>query len=108
MVVTAQLSRPRIQRRVNRMRRVDLNPYFVRIVTTQPGGTTTEKDTGFASRESAIEACDQLQREIDEDCEARRVYVLDVDKVPIAAGSERRGNRSASHRREREQQFNAR
>jgi hypothetical protein len=28
-----------------------------------------------------------LQREFDEDCEPKRAYVLDADKVPIMAAS---------------------
>ncbi len=73
--------------------------HYVRIVTTHKGGATTEDDIRFASRQSAIEACERLQAEFDADCDPKRAYVLDAHKVPIAAGGEHRSNQNRSQRK---------
>jgi hypothetical protein len=82
------------------MQRLEFELYFVRIVTTHKGGATSDsEDIRFATRESAIATADKLQTEFDEDCEPRRALVLDVRKVPIAAGGERRSSPNSSQQR---------
>ena len=78
------------------MQRLELEIFFVRIVTTHKGGAMSETEVRFSSRESAITECDRLQAEFDADAEPKRAYVLDWRRVPIAAGGEPAANRRRS------------
>jgi hypothetical protein len=79
------------------MQRLELEIFFVRIVTTHKGGATSDsEDIRFATRESAIATADKLQAEFDEDCEPRRAYVFDWHRIAIAAGGEPAANRRRS------------
>jgi len=60
--------------------------FTVRIVTHHPDGSTTHEEILYATKRSAVEVCEKLQRELDDDCEPARTYVLDADMVPIIAG----------------------
>ena len=44
----------------------------------------------FGSRASAIEEAERLQGEFDADAEPSRVFVLEIDRVPIKAAGARR------------------
>jgi hypothetical protein len=81
------------------MQRLEIETHYVRIVTTHRGGATTENDIRFNSQHAAIEACDKLQAEIDEDAEPKRCFVLDASMVPIHAGGERRSSPNRSQQR---------
>jgi hypothetical protein len=78
------------------MQRLELEIYFVRIVTTHRGGATSDTEIRFSSSESAITECDRLQAEFDADAEPKRAYVLDWHRIPIAAGGEPAANRRRS------------
>lgn len=72
----------------NPMQRIELETYYVQIVTSFPGGEETAETIRFNSKAGAIAECERLQFEFDSDAEPRRAYVLDSGLVRIHAGGE--------------------
>lgn len=68
--------------------------FYLRVVRAHRGGcfTTEGEDIGFASKASALEQAEQMQKAFDDDCDPCRAYVIDADGVAVAAaGRVRRG-----------------
>jgi len=70
------------------MQRLELETYYVQIVTSFPGGEETAETIRFNSKAGAIAECDRLQAEFDDDAAPVRVYVLDGRRVRIHAGGQ--------------------
>ncbi len=70
------------------MQRVELEAYYVHIVTHLAGGGEESRTIRFASKAGAIYECERLQAEFDDDAAPVRVYVLDAGRVRVHAGGE--------------------
>jgi hypothetical protein len=69
---------------------VERQPVFnVRIVRANRGGTfTTTADFGVGDMMATVTKAEELQAEIDQDCDPARVYVVAPDGIPVhAAGA---------------------
>jgi hypothetical protein len=74
------------------------SPFRVRaIAATRKGKFIVVREISFATRAGAIDACEDLQDEFDEDSAVVRVYVLDGDGVAVhAAGRIRQPRRAVN------------
>ena len=65
----------------------DSELFYVKIIRAFPNKRFLEvRSIPFTSRPSAYSACDQIQEDLDEDCDPSRAYVTDRDGMPIRAG----------------------
>ena len=61
--------------------------YYVQVIRAQKGGVYQPfTPVRFDTIEGALQACNKLQADFDDDCEPCRVYVLDSIGVPLHAG----------------------
>lgn len=70
--------------------------FYLRVVRAFPGGMFRQsgQDIRFESKKSCQTAAESLQTDFDEDCDPKRVYILDEDFVPVdAAGKPPRSMR---------------
>lgn len=69
----------------------DSGPFYVKIIRAFPNNRFLEvRSIPFTSRSLAYSTCDDIQEDLDEDCDPARAYVMDKDGMPIRAGLARK------------------
>lgn len=65
----------------------DSELFLVKIIRAFPGNRFIEtRSISFTSRAAAYTCCDDIQEDLDVDCDPARSYVVDKNGIPIRAG----------------------